>query len=369
MWSAALCGVFGWPAVRSIEAVADRLNITPDVICVHYYYVCLQAPEGIPMVTSNPELRCAGLGEAPTKLTELVDEYAAYGCRVSSLADATVNELRLYVNRFLEAQPASSPTELFSSLSPTGIQRFVFEYPGSYGPDSRRWMQRALRSFLRFCHSRGYISHDLSIAVPAYCSRRLSSVPRGIDDETVRLLLENTDDGSSTGLRDRAIIQLLATYGVRGIQARQLCLDDVKWRTDLVQFRAVKGGRTVVQHLTPEVGNSLLAYIQEARPNTAPYSEVFLTSRSPFRPFRSSSGFSAIISRRLRKIGVELPKGVSRGTHSFRHAFASRMVGKVPLKHIADMLGHRDLSSSYIYTKVDFEALSQAALRWPVEVV
>jgi len=322
------------------------------------------------MVTSDTELRSVEPGEAPATQLELVDEHAAYGYRVRNLADATVNELRLYVNRFLEAQPSSlSPTELFASLSPKGIQRFVFEYPDSYGPDSRRWMQRALRSFLKFCHSRGYVSHDLSIAVPGCCSRRLSSVPRGIDDETVRLLLESTDDGSSTGVRDRAVIQLIATYGVRGIQARQLRLDDIDWRADLVRFSAVKGGMAVVQHLTPKVGNSLLAYIQEARPNTAPYSEVFLTSRPPFRPFRSSSGFSSIISRRLRQIGVELPEGVSRGTHSFRHSFASRMVGKVPLKHIADMLGHRDLSSAYIYTKVDFEALSQAALPWPVEVV
>ena len=45
------------------------------------------------------------------------------------------------------------------------------------------------------------------------------------------------------------------------------------------------------------------------------------------------------------------------------------MCGKVPLKHIADMLGHRYLSSAYIYTKADFEALAEAALPWPAEVV
>jgi integrase/recombinase XerD len=304
----------------------------------------------------------------PATFPEILDDYGAYSRRVRDLARDTVEAQRVYLDRFLEAQPVSSPTEMFASLTWVRVQRFVFDYAQDHGPGSRRWMQTSLRSFLRFCHRRGYVSSDLSSAVPAFRSWRLSSVPRSIDDETVRLLLESIDPKSPPGLRDLAIIQILTTYGVRGIQVRQLRLDDVDWENSRIQFRAVKGGKTVVQHLTPQVGNSLLAYISDERPSTTPYAEVFLTSRLPFSPIRFSGSFSSIIARRLRRIDADLPEGVSHGAHSFRHAFASRLVGKVPLKYIADMLGHRDLSSSYVYTKVDFEALSQTALPWPQEV-
>lgn len=59
----------------------------------------------------------------------------------------------------------------------------------------------------------------------------------------------------------------------------------------------------------------------------------------------------------------------SKGSHAFRHGFATRMVNKGhSLKEVADVLGHRHLSTTFIYTKVDFNALQQVALDWPVEV-
>jgi site-specific recombinase XerD len=54
-----------------------------------------------------------------------------------------------------------------------------------------------------------------------------------------------------------------------------------------------------------------------------------------------------------------------RGPHGFRHAFASRLLDNGhSIKTIADMLGHRDINSTFIYTKVDFRTLEQVPLDW-----
>jgi site-specific recombinase XerD len=61
--------------------------------------------------------------------------------------------------------------------------------------------------------------------------------------------------------------------------------------------------------------------------------------------------------------------GVSKskmGSHAFRHAFATRMLQQgQSIKTIADLLGHRNINSAFIYTKVDMETLKQAPLDWP----
>jgi integrase len=229
-------------------------------------------------------------------------------------------------------------------------------------------MQYSLRCFLRFCYIQEYVSSDLSSAVPVFRSPRLSSVPKAIDDDTVRQLLNSIDTKTAIGLRDLAILRLLITYGVRSIQVRKLRLEDIRWADNRIHFRAVKKGKEINQHLTPEVGNSLLSYIREARPNSVPHVEVFLISRPPFHPIKAASSIRSMIAERLRRIGAQLPEGVSHGAHSFRHAFATRLAGEVPFKHIADMLGHRDLSSSFIYSKVNFSALDKTAQPWPEEV-
>ena len=316
--------------------------------------------------TFNPRLGEPSSG--PTTLSELLGEYATFVCQVRDLAAETITQQLSYINRFLTRQSISSSDELFQCLNPAYIQQFLFDYADTYGPGSLRSMQVSLRSFLKFCRHQGYTSCDLSAAVPSFRISPLKSIPKNIEDEAIRLLLESIDTNSPIGRRDLAIIQILNSYGVRGNQVRSLRLDHIHWQNNTIQFLPCKRGKAITQHLTTDVGNSLIAYIRDGRPNDVPYPEVFLTSRSPFHPFKKAGTFSNIIVRCLKKAGIELPQGTSRGTHSFRHAFATRLAGHVPLKHIADMLGHRDISSSFIYCKVDFSALSEAALPWPEEV-
>ncbi len=115
-------------------------------------------------------------------------------------------------------------------------------------------------------------------------------------------------------------------------------------------------------HIGPH-RNRLSEYILHTRP-TSPLPEVFLTLTEPFRPLQAQC-LSWIIRRRITELGLELPAGVSRGTHGFRHAFAARMTGLVPFKDISDLMGHRDPDSTLIYGKIDTDALRQAALPWP----
>ena len=80
----------------------------------------------------------------------------------------------------------------------------------------------------------------------------------------------------------------------------------------------------------------------------------------------NSSTLSSIVSRHIHAAGINCH---SKGAHVFRHSFATRMLQKGhSLKEIADVLGHRHLGTTFIYTKVDFNALKQVGLVWPREV-
>lgn len=298
----------------------------------------------------------------------LLDEYEECWGRVRSPAPETLRRERGYLDRFVTQIGFYSSCQLVEWLSGLHVQHFVIEYAERYGPGSQKWMQHSLRSFLRFCHHQGYVNGDLSGAVPARRRRHLARVPKSFDDACIDRLLASIDRSCPLGRRDAAIIILATTYGVRGVQLRRLCLENIDWENELILFPAVKRGKALRLPLTAEAGNAIPAYLGNGRPNQAPYAELFLRIRRPFRPFYRSSSFSGIVSRRLRQAGIEPPEGVSRGLHPFRHAFASRLAGRVPFKHIADLLGHRDISSTFIYTKVDFPGLRETALPRPEEV-
>jgi site-specific recombinase XerD len=307
------------------------------------------------------------LGPRPTEplpYQSLLDEYITWLENYRHLNARTVEKRRRYLVPLLDwvgvndAAPAK-----FSTMSPAGLQEFLLQRGGEPGSAKAVEVACSLRVFLTFCFERGYLKRNLAAAVPCFRRYKLSTVPRGIDDEAAQRLLNSIERQEPLGMRDYAILQLLYTYGVRAEQVSTLRLSDIQWTAGRIRFHPVKHGKTVIDPLTDEVGDSLLAYLQHGRPRSQ-HPEVFLIGHAPWTPIARTL-VPWIVCDRIRKAGLKVP---TPGARAFRHRFATAMlVAGHGLKSIADMLGHRNLQSSAIYAKVDFHMLEQAALEWPEE--
>ncbi len=299
--------------------------------------------------------------KTPTPHEELFDQYAKYLRDDRGLAASTVRTYSIYLKSFIKVLDQEDLSHAISTLTPQDVQAFFCKCAQGKATRTRGYIRAGLRHFFTFCAREGYGGGHLAEAVPRVYSYRLADIPRQIPEQDACKLLDSIDRSTGLQRRDYAMILLLYTYGVRGGQVRALCLNDIQWRQCRIRFPACKGGRQVIMPLTTKVGDALLDYLRNGR-QQATCPEVFLTDHAPIRPLRTDDLYARI--RSLMK-GLGLGHGV-RGPHGFRHAFASRMLGNGhSMKTIADMLGHRDINSTFIYTKVDFQTLADVPLDWP----
>ena len=100
-----------------------------------------------------------------------------------------------------------------------------------------------LRSLLRYMHRTGYVASDLAVHVIAPLLYAYEGVPSILDRDQIAAVLETTkSDTSPMGLRDHAILQLLATYGLRSGEIRNLTIEDIDWRAESMRVRHSKTG-------------------------------------------------------------------------------------------------------------------------------
>ncbi len=295
----------------------------------------------------------------------LLEDYLGWMRHYQYAATRTLDLRRHYLIKFLDWLGPLASAETLIELTGDRVEEFYIAYAKREGRAARRSMQATLRTFFRFCYHKGHTELQLDQAVPTMRTYKLSSVPRGLSDAQAQNVLHSVDRNNAIGRRDYAILLLLHTFGVRSGQVRALGLKDIQWSRNRILFRPLKSGKESLLPLTTRVGESLLDYLENARPPCS-FPEVFLTCTAPIRPLAGSNTLAAIVGRRIRESGIEVP---SKGAHAFRHAFATRMIREGhSLKAVADVLGHRHLSTTFIYTKVDFNALKQVALEWPTEV-
>lgn len=270
-------------------------------------------------------------------------------------------ETRAAIDRFLRSQALSDATrrayrrdleELASWLRRNGLTLESFDarafarYAAELGAarpgrQPRKLAQTtvarklaAVRSLLRATLGPGRVP---DLAVSGRRRRRLPHAPRPAETDA---LLAEIEDGNPLGLRNRALLELVYSAGLRAQEAVDLTLADVDFEQELVRITG-KGGKERVVPLGEEAAYRLRRYLEDGRLHLARGAEdaLFLSARG--KPLDTS------VLRRL------LPN-----PHRLRHAFATHLLeGGADLRTIQELLGHSSLSTTQIYSHVDARRL------------
>lgn len=292
---------------------------------------------------------------APTRTSVLVQRYCAWMRLQRGLTERTRSSYAPLVGAFLDVL-GEDPRRYDAA----GLRAFVLLRVTRHERHSAPAVTTAVRSFLRYLVAQGRCSADLLAAVPSVRRWRLAKLPLYLPAEQVERILQACDLASPSGLRDRAMLLLLARLGLRAGEVVQLRLADLDWKQ--ARLRVVgKGRRETSLPLPQDVGDAILAYLKDARP-AVPHDHVFLRSQAPVGPLRSNT-VSTRVARAMQRAGVEAP---SHGAHLLRHSLATRMLREgATLDLIGAVLRHRSVQSTALYSKVDVDLLRQVAQPWP----
>lgn len=293
-------------------------------------------------------------------LAELLGQYRVWMVQERGLAAMTVLRYENTARRFLQEQ-ATDEEGVFEPAALTGsdINAFLLREFGRVSAGSAKGRVAELRSVLRFLYLQGITPLRLGTAVPPVGGWRLATLPPpSMTSAEVQLLLDSVDRSSDAGVRDFAIMLLVARLGLRSIEVARLQLRDLDWRAGELVVRG-KGRRQDRLPLPAEVGEALVAYLSRGR-NPQGARELFLTCRAPRGPIRADL-VGDVVERTCLRAG--LPPV---GPHRLRHALAGELLRQgAGLVAISQVLRHQDLATTALYAKVDLATLRTVAQPWP----
>lgn len=293
-------------------------------------------------------------------VTALLDEFGRYLLRERRLEERTVVLQRHLVRRLLLLLLSADGSVRLEGVCPDLLIEFVSGQRGVYALSSMKRLTCALRSFLRFLFATGRIGTDLSAAVPSVAGWRLGPLPEPASADVVPVLLASCDRSSGLGLRDYAVLMLMARLGLRAIEISRLRLEDVHWRSGQITVRG-KGGRLDRMPLVAEVGAAIADYLRHGRRSSA-RREVFLRHFGPDAP-ASRQAIVSVPRRAAQRAGVPMV-----GAHRLRHRIACQVLADGGnLAEIAQLLRHQSHETTAIYAKVDMAALAAPVRPWPQE--
>jgi site-specific recombinase XerD len=192
----------------------------------------------------------------------------------------------------------------------------------------------AVRSFLRFTLG------PTRVPDAALSPKKPQRLPEAPKREEVDDLIDSLGGDGALGLRNRALVELVYSAGLRSAEAVGLDLADVDFEQEFVRVRG-KGGKERVVPLGEEAAHVVARYLREARPELA-----------------RGANDALFLSARGRRLDTSTLRRLLPHPHRLRHSFATHLLeGGADLRTIQELLGHSSLSTTQVYSHVDARRL------------
>ena len=291
----------------------------------------------------------AASAEPPAPGGDVLTGFREYLVTERGLAASTVRN-------YLDAAGLLAARVRLESLTAGEVTGFVLEQCRERSTGSAAVLVTGLRSLLRYLHLAGFTAVSLAGAVPSAASA--SPLLEGIGPGQASLLLGSCDRGTAAGLRDYAVLVLLARLGLRVSEVAAMELGDIDWRAGQITIRG-KGSRLDQLPLPADAGQAIAAWLRGGRPG-CPGRQVFTTLLAPLGPL-TRKAVSAIVTRAARRAGL-----ASVTAHRLRHGAATGLLrAGASLPEVGQVLRHASMLNTARYARVDHGALSAVARPWP----
>jgi site-specific recombinase XerD len=249
-----------------------------------------------------------------------------------------------------------------SSLTPSAdeLRAFVAREIARLSPVGGAAVATALRSYLRFRAFEGdRVGHLLPLIVsPAHW--RLAGLPQTLSRAEVEQLLGAFPPELPSRHRAYAMVRCIVDLGLRTSEVTGLNLEDIDWAAGTLRIAKGKSRRVDVMPLPEATGSAIADYIRLERPQTV-NRRVFVRHVAPVdEPIGTKAVRRAVIEA-YRRSGLPHTR-----IHILRHTLAGRLLDTGgTLKEVADVLRHRELTTTMIYAKIDIGRLAAVAMPWP----
>ncbi|MCL1921574.1 MAG: site-specific integrase [Kiritimatiellaeota bacterium] len=291
----------------------------------------------------------------------LVREYTDFLINECGLAGKTAFIRARHVGRFLSVRFGARPVHL-TQLRAQEVIDFVRDNVRGLSRSHASQLAASLRSFFRFARQRGNLNADLLASVPRVAGWKLSVLPKSLPPGGAEQALRCCERKSAQGMRDYAILMLLARLGLRAGEVVALRLEDIDWARAQLTVRSKKGGVWCRLPMCREVGEALACYLKNARPKCASRHVFVRVDKAPLKEFSCTGAIGYIVRRALDRAGVDSAR---KGSHVFRHTLAGELLKNgASLEQIGRILRHKGPDATAIYAKVDLESLRALAMPW-----
>lgn len=305
----------------------------------------------------RPWLRFLGWWREPVPPfldSDKLDQYVTWMRDERGFTPSTVEQWCLTTRRFLRW--CTKTNRKLGNLTAGDIDHYIAtQGKGRWTRVSTANTVSALRAFLRYAGNEGWCSSRLAASISRPRLYQRESLPYAPDWSAVQQMLADVDTDEPRDIRDRAILLLLALYGMRSGEVAALQLGQIDWARRTLSLVRLKRRQPQIYPLLPSVAEALARYIDTVRPPSS-CQEVFLCMQAPVRSLKAGSIYD-VANRRFVALGIE---AAHRGGQALRHACAVRLLAEgLTLKEIGDHLGHRSTSATSTYAKVDMAALRE----------